>query len=154
MFGYEVTEQGKCDWDTDEAFFIYGSSGGTGGGGISITNHNDLTGRDADNTHPVTSIELMTGVVPTTSGDGIVWDGAAWQSEPVKDHGDLTGLNDDDHLQYHTDARGDVRYANLGAFDNNVADTANPHSSSYTNIDVREPHDGRTAVRVCHVVEA
>ena len=29
------------------------------------------------------------------------------------DHGALTGLADDDHLQYHTDARGDVRYALL-----------------------------------------
>jgi len=28
----------------------------------------------------------------------------------VTDHGDLTGLSDDDHLQYHTDARGDARY--------------------------------------------
>jgi len=26
------------------------------------------------------------------------------------DHGGLTGLGDDDHLQYHTDARGDARY--------------------------------------------
>ena len=28
----------------------------------------------------------------------------------VADHGALTGLGDDDHLQYHTDARGDARY--------------------------------------------
>lgn len=28
----------------------------------------------------------------------------------VNDHGALTGLADDDHLQYHTDARGDARY--------------------------------------------
>ena len=28
----------------------------------------------------------------------------------VSDHGLLTGLSDDDHPQYHTDARGDVRY--------------------------------------------
>lgn len=31
----------------------------------------------------------------------------------VADHGDLTGLADDDHAQYHTDARGDARYAAL-----------------------------------------
>lgn len=30
---------------------------------------------------------------------------------PVADHGGLTGLSDDDHSQYHTDARGDARYA-------------------------------------------
>lgn len=28
----------------------------------------------------------------------------------VSDHGGLTGLTDDDHTQYHTDARGDARY--------------------------------------------
>ena len=30
------------------------------------------------------------------------------------DHGTLTGLGDDDHTQYHTDARGDARYSPLG----------------------------------------
>ena len=32
----------------------------------------------------------------------------------VTDHGALTGLNDDDHAQYHNDARGDARYSQLG----------------------------------------
>lgn len=32
----------------------------------------------------------------------------------VTDHGALTGLADDDHTQYHTDARGDARYSQLG----------------------------------------
>jgi hypothetical protein len=32
----------------------------------------------------------------------------------VTDHGALTGLADDDHPQYHTDARGDARYSLLG----------------------------------------
>ena len=32
----------------------------------------------------------------------------------VSDHGALTGLADDDHPQYHTDARGDARYSPLG----------------------------------------
>lgn len=32
----------------------------------------------------------------------------------VTDHGLLTGLGDDDHLLYHTDARGDARYSQLG----------------------------------------
>lgn len=30
------------------------------------------------------------------------------------DHGALTGLSDDDHPQYHNDARGDARYSQLG----------------------------------------
>ena len=29
------------------------------------------------------------------------------------DHGSLSGLGDDDHMQYHTDARGDLRYSLL-----------------------------------------
>lgn len=32
----------------------------------------------------------------------------------VTDHGTLTGLSDDDHPQYHNDARGDARYSLLG----------------------------------------
>ena len=32
----------------------------------------------------------------------------------VTDHGSLTGLADDDHTQYHNDARGDARYSQLG----------------------------------------
>lgn len=32
----------------------------------------------------------------------------------VSDHGALTGLSDDDHTQYHNDARGDARYSQLG----------------------------------------
>lgn len=32
----------------------------------------------------------------------------------VTDHGALTGLADDDHTQYHNDARGDARYSPLG----------------------------------------
>ena len=31
----------------------------------------------------------------------------------VTAHGSLTGLADDDHTQYHTDARGDARYSLL-----------------------------------------
>ena len=44
-------------------------------------------------------------------------DGAAWIAASsgggVADHGALIGLADDDHPQYHTNARGDVRYLPL-----------------------------------------
>ena len=33
------------------------------------------------------------------------------------EHSDLTGLDDDDHVQYHTDARGDARYYTQGQVD-------------------------------------
>lgn len=34
--------------------------------------------------------------------------------EGTTDHGALTGLADDDHAQYHNNARGDARYSQLG----------------------------------------
>lgn len=45
----------------------------------------------------------------------LVFDGSGWTvlstgGGGVSDHGALTGLNDDDHPQYHNDARGDARY--------------------------------------------
>lgn len=47
----------------------------------------------------------------------------------VSDHGALTGLGDDDHPQYHTDARGDARYEpKSAAIQTHLASTANPHS--------------------------
>jgi hypothetical protein len=48
-----------------------------------------------------------------TGGKLPALDGSALTSLPggVSDHGALTGLADDDHAQYHTDARGDARYA-------------------------------------------
>jgi hypothetical protein len=38
----------------------------------------------------------------------------------VTDHGELTGLADDDHTQYHNNARGDARYIQASLFDANT----------------------------------
>lgn len=54
-------------------------------------------------------------------GDIIMWDSTEqkWVNVPASslgtliDHGDLLGLADDDHTQYHNDARGDARYLQL-----------------------------------------
>ena len=49
-------------------------------------------------------------------GDGTTaWTALAYYHDPdgITDHGALTGLSDDDHGQYHTDARGDARYSLL-----------------------------------------
>lgn len=54
-----------------------------------------------------------------TAGDALVFDGTEWLPVAggggggVTDHGALTGLADDDHPQYHNDARGDARYLSL-----------------------------------------
>lgn len=44
-------------------------------------------------------------------------------------HGNLSGLENDDHSQYHTDARGDVRYEPKNAnIQSHISSTSNPHS--------------------------
>jgi hypothetical protein len=65
-----------------------------------------------------------------------------WQYVPngggtggVTDHGLLTGLNDDDHTQYHTDARGDLRYA--------------PIANSVTNGDTHD-HSGGDGAQIAY----
>jgi len=60
---------------------------------------------------------------------------------PVADHGNLIGLNDDDHPQYHNDTRGDLRYYTKTQSDLNyepknsniqthIASTSNPHNTT------------------------
>lgn len=49
----------------------------------------------------------------------------------VTDHGALTGLADDDHTQYHTDARGDARYSALGHTHSYEPVLGNPASNGY-----------------------
>jgi hypothetical protein len=48
----------------------------------------------------------------------------------VTDHGELTGRADDDHTQYHTDARGDARYSALG-HGHDYAATGHTHAGVY-----------------------
>lgn len=53
----------------------------------------------------------------------------------VADHGALSGLTDDDHTQYHTDARGDARYYTQAQVDSSLAgksDSGHTHSAATT----------------------
>lgn len=54
--------------------------------------------------------------IKTVNGNSLVGAGdvAIAGGGGVTDHGALTGLVDDDHPQYHNDARGDARYSPLG----------------------------------------
>ena len=56
------------------------------------------------------------GVLSNNASDVLDGTGTFRPETPggVTDHGALNGLGDDDHLQYHTDARGDARYAPVG----------------------------------------
>jgi hypothetical protein len=51
------------------------------------------------------------------SGDVIATSGSGGSGGGVTDHGQLTGLSDDDHNQYHNDARGDARYYTQAVLD-------------------------------------
>ena len=55
----------------------------------------------------VTPVRSVDGYFPDASGNIDLPGGGGGG---VTDHGDLTGLADDDHSQYHNDARGDARY--------------------------------------------
>ena len=48
------------------------------------------------------------------------------------DHGALSGLADDDHTQYHTDARGDARYTPIA----HASDTTNPHGVTKSQVNL------------------
>jgi len=68
-------------------------------------------------------------------GDGTTaWAILDYSIDPtaVADHGALTGLADDDHAQYHTDARGDARYALTGHnHSGTYAPVGHNHSGTY-----------------------
>ena len=77
-------------------------------------------------TQPVNTLDQS----GATTGQVLSWDGSAWVPTTgaggggVTDHGLLTGLADDDHIQYHTDARGDARYSQLGHTHSNATTSA------------------------------
>ncbi len=65
------------------------------------------------------------------------------------DHGDLDGLADDDHAQYHNDTRGDARYYTKSQSDATYAASSHTHViSSVTNL--QSTLDGKAAVNHTH----
>lgn len=88
-----------------------------------------------------------TSLVPTI-GQVLTWDGTNWIPSTVSggtggtsDHGLLVGLNDDDHPQYLTEPRGDIRYYTKTEIDNsqsiqdtNITNNTNNINTNQTNI--------------------
>jgi hypothetical protein len=81
------------------------------------------------------------------SGDVIATSGSGGSGGGATDHGQLTGLSDDDHGQYHNDTRGDARYYTQGQVDTALggkSDTNHNHDSAYVPIahvsDTANPH--------------
>ena len=66
------------------------------------------------------ALDDLSDVDTTGAADGkvLTYDTGAWiaatPASGVTDHGLLSGLSDDDHIQYHNDTRGDARYSQLG----------------------------------------
>lgn len=74
----------------------------------------------------LTNLVLAGGTA--SENDVLTWKSGApsWEVPTgggVTDHGALTGLADDDHTQYHTDARGDARYYTKTLLDSGQLDT-------------------------------
>lgn len=86
---------------------------------------------------PSGSIAILTdGSGSFQKGEGDQFD---WVNHVITDHGKLSGLTDDDHAQYHTDTRADLRYYTKTQSDSNfepknsniqshISSTSNPHS--------------------------
>lgn len=80
----------------------------------------------------IADVELHPGGItdtkPTSSpvvrvGTAVSTTQLAVELEHIFDHGELTGLDDDDHSHYHTDARGDARYYTETELDAGQLDT-------------------------------
>jgi hypothetical protein len=90
LLGYIISERGKSDWDLNESIFVSaGDSGGSGGGGTPITDHDNLNGLTPDNHH--NQVHLLYGpdhsdvdtTHPLVAGSALVHDGTNWIGLPV-----------------------------------------------------------------------
>lgn len=97
------------------------------GDGTDLTNYYNKTQTDT----------LLSAKADDVDFDGLDSRITALEDDPdvgVTDHGLLTGLADDDHIQYHTDTRGDVRYYTKSQIDTSLAgksDTSHNHDTRY-----------------------
>ena len=90
LLGSAVMEQGKNNWDPNEAVWIPagGSAGTGGGGGTPITDHNNLNGIGPDDHHP--QVHAFTGpdhtgvtVTSPVTGQALIWSGTEWVNDDV-----------------------------------------------------------------------
>lgn len=77
---------------------------------ICLTQHiieHEILGVSASNLLTVSGLNDVNLVVPTTSGQALVWNGTDWQNAFV-DHSLLINLDTDDHTIYLTSGRADT----------------------------------------------
>lgn len=93
------------------------------------------------------SLDGLSDVATTGASDGqsLVYQNGSWipamvtTGGGVTDHGALTGLTDDDHSQYHNDARGDARYYTQAQINTSLSGKVDTSDSRLT--DTRTPTD-------------
>ena len=83
---------------------------------------------DAGSADHTSGGEAVGRVMAADGVGGVEW---VTPSAGVTDHGALTGLGDDDHTQYHNNARGDARYYTKGQVDSLLAGKA-PTTHNHT----------------------
>lgn len=105
--GHQVKVNKNTPADTASFLFQTGFSGRAEMGTAGDDNFHFKVSADGAVWNEAIVIDRTSGAVtlPNTAGGG--------GGGGVTDHGALTGLTDDDHPQYHTNARGDARYAAL-----------------------------------------
>lgn len=91
---------------------------------------------------------INNGVTNSAPSQNAVFDALSLKADTtsiITDHGALTGLDDDDHPQYHNDTRGDIRYYTKSQSDVNyepkntniqshISSTSNPHNVTKTQV--------------------
>ena len=115
-----------------------GQEPGEGG----VTDHGALTGLTDDDHHQYLNYARGDARYPAialvnqnvTSGSSPTFNAAHFTNMPT--HGQLAGLVDDDHMQYHNDARGDARYPAIALVDQDVSEGSSPilDAARFTNM--------------------
>ena len=149
--GWLVVQEGTTDLtDTDKAAIInadkfgtISSSGGSVGGETNTYSNSGLSGVSVILTK--TGVDLPFKAIDAGSNKISVTNDATNKTVDIDvtqsnlDHGSIGGLGDDDHTQYHNDARGDARYytqSQIDTLSGTIATSLNNHKTS-------SDHDGR-----------
>lgn len=129
------------------------------GTGIPETDLDSAVQTKLNATGGATTLDGLTDVSSSTATDGqsLVFQAGTWipatvtSSGGVTDHGALTGLGADHHLQYHNDARGDARYYTKTQVDTAVNVKANS-ADVYTKAEADTLLGGKAGTTHAHAI--
>lgn len=102
--------------------------------------------------YPDATGQAATKIAQTDGANGWTFIDTPSGGGGTSDHGALTGLADDDHTQYHTDARGDARYYTQSQVDSSLsgkADSAHTHvEADITDLGAYPDSTGQSATQI------